>query len=181
MTQLDTGKVQIYTGDGKGKTTAALGLALRATGFGLNVLMLQFVKKLHCSEHDAAERFGIPIIQATRKTPAECAQQIMEMAQAAVVSGDQPHETPVSPDCALPCAAPVDVLILDEVGEAMRRGFVTREDIEQLIALKPDTTELVLTGRGLAPLADLADLVTEMRPIKHYFDEGLLARKGIEY
>ena len=74
-----------------------------------------------------------------------------------------------------------NVLILDELGEAMRRGFVTREDIEALIAIKPATTELVLTGRGLLPLADLADLVTEMRPVKHYFDEGLLARQGIEY
>lgn len=73
------------------------------------------------------------------------------------------------------------VLILDELGEAMRRGFVTREDVEALIAMKPTTTELVLTGRGLLPLADLADLVTEMRPVKHYFDEGLLARQGIEY
>lgn len=75
----------------------------------------------------------------------------------------------------------VDVLILDELGEAMRRGFVTREDVEALIAMKPTTTELVFTGRSLLPLADLADLVTEMRPVKHYFDEGLLARQGIEY
>lgn len=58
---------------------------------------------------------------------------------------------------------------------------MTREDVEALITMKPTTTELVLTGRGLLPLADLADLVTEMRPIKHYFDEGLLARQGIEY
>lgn len=180
MSHLDTGKVQIYTGDGKGKTTAAMGLAFRATGYGLNVLMLQFVKKLHCSEHDAAARFGLPILQATRPTPAECAQQIMEMARRAVSTEDQ-ASAPASPDCELPCPTPVDVLILDEVGEAMRRGLVTREDIEHLIALKPQTTELVLTGRGLTPLADLADLVTEMRPIKHYFDEGLLARKGIEY
>ncbi len=63
----------------------------------------------------------------------------------------------------------------------MRLGFVTREDLEALIAMKPTTTELVLTGRGLLPLTDLADLVTEMRPVKHYFDEGLLARQGIEY
>ncbi len=63
----------------------------------------------------------------------------------------------------------------------MRRGFVTHEDVEALIAMKPTATELVLTGRGLLPLADLADLVTEMRPVKHYFDEGLLARQGIEY
>lgn len=75
----------------------------------------------------------------------------------------------------------VDVLILDELGEAMRRGFVTHEDVEALIAMKPTATELVLTGRGLLPLADFADLVTEMRPVKHYFDEGLLARQGIEY
>lgn len=63
----------------------------------------------------------------------------------------------------------------------MRRGFVTREDVEELIAMKPDTTELILTGHGLLPIADLADLVTEMRLVKHYFDEGLLARQGIEY
>lgn len=167
MPTLECGKVQIYTGDGKGKTTAALGLAFRATGYGLNVLMLQFAKKLHCAEHDAAERFGLKIEQATEKTPELCAHEIMDKARAALSPADG--------------TARVDVLILDEIGEAMRRGFVTRADVEELIALKPETTELVLTGRGLLPLADLADLVTEMRPVKHYFDEGLLARKGIEY
>lgn len=167
MSELEVGKVQIYTGDGKGKTTAALGLAFRAMGFGLDVLMLQFAKKLHCAEHVAAERFGMQIVQATRDTPELCAQEIMQKAREAL-SADSERE-------------PVDVLILDELGEAMRRGFVTREDVEQLIAEKPTTTELVLTGRGLLPLADLADLVTEMRPVKHYFDEGLLARQGVEY
>lgn len=167
MPTLECGKLQIYTGDGKGKTTAALGLAFRATGYGLNVFMLQFAKKLHCAEHDAAERFGLRIVQATEKTPELCAHEIMGKARAALSPVDG--------------TAPVDVLILDEIGEAMRRGFVTRADVEELIAIKPETTELVLTGRGLLPLADLADLVTEMRPVKHYFDEGLLARKGIEY
>lgn len=161
MASLEVGKVQIYTGDGKGKTTAALGLAFRAMGYGLDVLMLQFAKKLHCSEHDAAQRFGLDIVQADRSTPEACAAQIMELARTRIST--------------------VDVLILDELGEAMRRGFVTRRDVEDLIALKPATTELVMTGRGLQPLSDLADLVTEMRLIKHYFDEGLLARKGIEY
>ena len=123
--------------------------------------MLQFAKKLHCSEHDMAKHVGLTIIQATRDTPERCARQIMELARERIKN--------------------VDVLILDELGEAMRRGFVTRADIEELIATKPATTELVLTGRGLLPLADLADLMTEMRPVKHYFDEGLLARKGIEY
>lgn len=123
--------------------------------------MLQFAKKLHCAEHGAAPRLGLRIVQADRDTPEACAAQILELA----------HEQ----------ISQVDVLILDELGEAMRRGFVTRKDVEGLIALKPNTTELMLTGRGLLSLADLADLVTEMRPVKHYFDEGLLARQGIEY
>ena len=130
MASLEVGKVQIYTGDGKGKTTAALGLAMRAKGYGLDVLMLQFAKKLHCAEHDAAPRLGLRIVQADRDTPEACAEQIMELAREQI--------------------SQVDVLILDELGEAMRRGFVTREDVEGLIALKPATTELVLTGRGLA-------------------------------
>lgn len=104
---------------------------------------------------------GLRIVQADRDTPEVCAAQILELAREQI--------------------SQVDVLILDELGEAMRRGFVTRKDVEGLIAQKPATTELVLTGRGLLPLANLADLVTEMRPIKHYFDEGLLARQGIEY
>lgn len=163
---LERGCVQIYTGDGKGKTTAALGLAFRAMGYGLDVLMLQFAKKLHCAEHDAAERFGLKIVQATAATPELCAVEIIDRAREAL--------SPAGGE-------PVDVLILDELGEAMRRGFVTRADVEDLIARRPATTELVFTGRGLLPLADLADLVTEMQPVKHYFDEGLLARKGIEY
>lgn len=161
MASLEVGKVQIYTGDDKGKTTAALGLAMRATGYGLDVLMLQIAKKLHCAEHDAAPRLGLRIAQADRDTPEACAAQIMVLAREQI--------------------SQVDVLILDELGEAMRRGFVAREDVEELIAMKPDTTELILTCRGLLPLADLADLVTEMRPVKHYFDEGLLARQGIKY
>lgn len=123
--------------------------------------MLQFAKKLRCAEHDAALRLGLRIIQADRDTPEACAAQILELAREQI--------------------SQVDVLILEELGEAMRRGFVTREDMEALIAIKPAATELVLTGRVLLSLADLADLVTEMRPVKHYFDEGLLARQGIEY
>ena len=90
--------------------------------------MLQFAKKLHCAEHDAAPRLGLRIVQADRDTPEACAAQIIELAREQI--------------------SKVDVLILDELGEAMRRGFVTRVDVEALIATKPATTELVLTGRN---------------------------------
>ena len=103
MASLEVGKVQIYTGDGKGKTTAALGLALRATGYGLNVLMLQFAKKLHCAEHDAAPRLGLRIAQADRDTPEACAAQIMELAREQI--------------------SQVDVLILDELGGSHATGL----------------------------------------------------------
>ena len=172
------GLLHLYYGDGKGKTTAALGLSLRARGLGLDVLFLQFAKKLVCAEHEIAPQIGLEIAQATRETPELCAQQILNLAHWALApAGD-------APDASIPIAArnkPVDVLVLDEVGYAMHRGYVTRADIEKLIASKPATTELVLTRRGLLDLADRADLITEMVPIKHYFDEGLLARRGIEY
>ena len=175
---MEQGLLHLYWGDGKGKTTAALGLSLRARGLGLDVLFLQFAKKLVCAEHEIAPQIGLEIAQATRETPELCAQQILNLAHWALApAGD-------APDASIPIAArnkPVDVLVLDEVGYAMHRGYVTRADIEKLIASKPATTELVLTGRGLLDLADRADLVTEMVPIKHYFDEGLLARRGIEY
>ncbi len=160
---LEVGKVQIYTGDGKGKTTAALGLALRAMGHGLRVTMLQFAKKLECSEHIQARRMGLEIVQADAATPRLCAEQIL----------DRAFELQRSGAC--------DVLILDEVGAALSCGLIEVADIERLVAERPERQELVLTGRGLERLAYLADLVTEMVPLKHYFDEGLLARKGIEY
>lgn len=164
MTQLTTAKVQIYTGDGKGKTTAALGLMFRAHGYGLKSRMYQFVKKMHCSEHIAAEDLGFDIMQSKCADPLQAAKDILVKA-----SEDLKHNR-------------IDLLILDETGEAMRRGYVSRNDIEELLLLRPQTTEVVFTGRGLTEqIGDLADLITEMKSIKHYFDQGLLARKGIEY
>lgn len=164
MSSLEVGKVQIYTGDGKGKTTAALGLCMRAYGYGLRVKMVQFIKQLRCSEHVAAEKLGIEIYQAKAKDPQEGARELYDMA------------------CTWLKNKEVDVLVLDELGEAMRRGYISRHDVEMIVTLKPENCELVFTGRGLIDkIGDLADLITEMRPVKHYFDEGLLARKGIEY
>ncbi|MDO5043894.1 MAG: cob(I)yrinic acid a,c-diamide adenosyltransferase [Coriobacteriia bacterium] len=164
MSQLDVGKVQIYTGDGKGKTTAALGLMLRAFGFGLHPRMYQFMKHMFCSEHEAAQQFGLEIIQSQDKDPQKGVRDLYERALK-----DLEEEQ-------------VDVLILDETGEAMRRGLITREDIKRLIEAKPSHVELVFTGRDLEDkIGDLADLITEMALKRHYFDSGLLARKGIEY
>ncbi len=163
MSGLERGYVQIYTGGGKGKTTAALGLCARALGADLDVRMFQFMKKLQCSEHEFAERVGLPVKQVEPGDLKTMNRALFEEALSSYQGG-------------------VDVLVLDEVGEALRRGFLTREDIERAVAEKPVTVELIMTGRGLGEtIGDLADLITEMQPIKHYFDEGVMARKGIEY
>lgn len=164
VNELDEGMIQIYTGEGKGKTTASFGLAMRAKGHGLDVRIIQFIKHLHTSEMVSAENLGIPVYHAPSTDASVGCRELYDLVHGWLKEGD------------------VDVVILDETGEAMRRGHITREDIEELIKLKPEKTELVFTGRGLDErIGDLADLVTEMKPVKHYFDAGWIARKGIEY
>ena len=187
--------VQVYTGDGKGKTTAAIGLAIRAVGAGKKVLFLQFMKSKIYSEHEVLptipgitlETVGKPffiipegtkskeelarwgdevVIFPAGKPPADYVALIakgVERAKTAVASGDY------------------DMVILDEYNMALFFGLVGREDTEEILSDRKETTELVFTGRG-APdwLIDEADLVTEMKEIKHYYKQGVLARKGIE-
>lgn len=166
MTICCEGKVQIYTGCGKGKSTAAFGLAMRMSGCGGRVLIIQFQKARRCGEHASAEKLGISI------------------AQCPMGRGSGP--------CASPCpllgkakeilASGVDLLILDEIMAAMRHGCLSLEDAISLMDARPAGTELVMTGR-YAPkeLIDRADLVTEMTKVKHYFDAGVPARRGIEF
>jgi cob(I)alamin adenosyltransferase len=168
--------VQVYTGDGKGKTTAALGLALRALGHGLKVCMIQFMKgDPEYGELRAAPRLdGLTIRQfgrtdfVDRDQPAEedisLARQGLEHAAAVMDSGDH------------------DLLILDEINVAMDFGLVPVQAVLKLIENKPRRMELILTGR-FAPRAviEAADLVTEMREIKHYYRQGRTARDGIEH
>jgi len=173
---LERGLVQVYTGNGKGKTTAALGLALRAVGRKLRVCMIQFVKGCEpCGEHLAAEMLApyLTIVQTGhkgwlgRKKPGPevtaCARKAFEMAQKAV-SGEE-----------------YDLVILDEINTAASYGLVTVEELLQLMKEKDTHVELVLTGRNAKPeIIAAADLVTEMREIKHYFKAGVPARIGIE-
>ena len=161
--RLDPGRVQIYTGDGKGKTTAALGLALRAMGQGLDVLFLQFGKDLRCAEHVEAERIGLKIWQGEGEDLAERAASVLARAREVIRAGE------------------VDLLVLDEVGEALRQGWLTTDDVAELCLARPGHMELVMTGRNLGRIYQHAHLITEMRCVRHYYDEGLLARKGIEW
>jgi len=168
------GYVQIYTGDGKGKTTAALGLSLRAAGAGLNVYIAQFLKQGKYSEVKALEQFSqnIEIEQfghgkfiKGRPTQNEigAARAGLEKARQQLISGR------------------FDVVILEEGNVAADLGLFSVPELLALIDQKPDQVELVITGRGASPeVIAQADLVTEMKAVKHYYDKGVQARIGIE-
>ena len=174
MGKLKKGYVQVYTGDGKGKTTAAFGLALRAAGYGLRVFIAQFVKGGQYSEIKAMEKLkdNITVKQYgrgffIRKKPGD------EDVKAAEVGLTEIKE--------LSASGKYDLVILDEINIAVYFKLLSVEDILDLIDLKPDDVELVLTGRRVDPkVIERADLVTEMREIKHYYKNGVVARKGIE-
>lgn len=178
MTEKDRkadGYLQIYTGDGKGKTTAAMGLALRTLGIGKSVYIAQFIKGEPSAEVTAltahfpkvtAECFGLG--RFIRKEP-------KDDDLAAAKKG-------ISSLRDILTAGETDLVIADELNGAMNAHLVTLEDILALLACRPKHVELVITGRNAHPqLIDRADLVTEMKQIKHYFDDGVPAREGVEY
>jgi cob(I)alamin adenosyltransferase len=168
------GYVQVYTGDGKGKTTAALGLSLRAAGAGLKVYIAQFLKKGDYSEIKALERlsgaitieqFGLGRFIKNRPTQKEirAARDGLEKIKKMMASGKY------------------DVIIVEEGNVAVACGLFSVQDLMDLIDAKPDPVELVITGRNAArEIIQKADLVTEMKSIRHYFDKGVRARVGIE-
>jgi cob(I)alamin adenosyltransferase len=172
--QLTKGYVQLYAGDGKGKTTAALGLALRASGRGLHTYIGQFMKGQRYGETEALrdhptitlEQYGSPRCIRREEVTAEHvaeAQEGLERAREVMLSGDY------------------DLVVLDEVNVSIWFGLLETEDVLALLDEKPEHVEVVLTGRR-APqaLIDRADLVTEMREVKHYYQQGVKARIGIE-
>ena len=170
------GLVQVYTGDGKGKTTAALGLALRAAGHGLRTYIGQFMKGQDYGELEAIKRlsplitieqFGQPgfvhVKQATPKDVA-LAHAGLERVRQALHSGEY------------------DIVVMDEINVALFFELLTVDEVLSVIEGRPPGVELVLTGRRVPKeIIAHADLVTEMREIKHPFQRGITARRGIEY
>ncbi|MCL4500095.1 MAG: cob(I)yrinic acid a,c-diamide adenosyltransferase [Chloroflexi bacterium] len=173
----NSGRILIFTGDGKGKTTAALGMALRASGHGLRVKIIQFVKAdSSVGEIAAVESLpGVEIVQTGRgflpadTSPAieahrEAANEGLRMAGEALRSGDY------------------DLVVLDEICFAVARKLLDENEVIEVVKRADPNTTVVMTGRGAADaLVDIADTVTEMRVIKHAMSESRPAQRGVEY
>lgn len=172
------GLLLIFTGPGKGKTTAALGTAFRALGNGMRVLMLQFLKgSWHYGELDAAKKFegqfelrqmgrGFVKVGGAETDPEDVrmVEAAWEEAKAAIVSGDW------------------DMVVLDEINYAIGYKMLDADAVAEFLAGRPEMVHVVLTGRNAHPkLVELADTVTEMRQVKHAYEKGVLAQRGIEY
>jgi len=165
--------IQVYTGQGKGKTTAALGLALRAAGAGLKVYIAQFIKGKTCSEHRALKKFkNIKIEQFGSgcfvKKISKNDEKIFKAGMAAVKKALKDKK--------------YDLVIMDEINVALKLGLLDCNELIRILKGVPRKREVILTGRD-APcgILELADLVSEIKEVKHYFRKGVSARKGIEY
>lgn len=171
-----SGLVHIYCGDGKGKTTAAMGLSLRAAGSGKRVLILQFLKDGTSSEFTSFSRVpGVTVVPQTRTFGFSWTLTPEQKAEAKI------YYTALLEDAFRSCAD-YDLLVLDEALGACGRDFIEEPRLLELLASKPAELEIVLTGRNPSEkLQELADYITEMRKIKHPFERGIAAREGIEY
>ena len=178
MTDSRRGLILINTGHGKGKTTAAMGTALRAVGNGMRVLMLQFLKgSWHYGELDAVEAFGGRFVMKqmgrgfvkvggaeTDPEDIRLVEEAWAEARAAIHSGEW------------------DMVVLDEINYAIGYGMLDAAEVAEALTSRPEMVHVILTGRNAHPmLVEIADTVTEMRDVKHAYQKGILAQRGIEF
>ena len=178
MDETRKGLILINTGAGKGKTTAAMGTALRAVGNGMRVLMLQFLKgSWHYGELDAVKAFGENFVMRqmgrgfvkvggaeTDPEDVRLVEAAWEEARAAILSGEW------------------DLVVLDEINYAISYGMLDPAKVVETLKEKPEMVHVILTGRNAHPsLVEIADTVTEMKQVKHAYEKGVLAQRGIEY
>ena len=175
---LKKGLVQVYTGDGKGKTTCAFGQALRAVGRGLKVCIFQFLKdeKLGSGEVMAFQQFKekVRIVRGCQTHPMLALREQPDLKSEVLGMVEEVKKTLIS--------GQYDMVVLDEINNCVDSGLLKVDRVIEIIKMKPARTELILTGRGaVREIVELADLVTNMSLVKHPFKEGVKARKGIEY
>ncbi|MFM2293047.1 MAG: hypothetical protein RIS29_2860 [Bacteroidota bacterium] len=170
----DKGYIHVYTGNGKGKTTAAMGLALRAVGAGKKVYIVQYAKGMHYSELDSIAKYlpqitlkqyglGCFIFNAPKQEDVDAANHGLKEVED-IISGSE-----------------YDVIIMDEANIAVFYNFFTAEKLIEVLNKRNPKTEIIITGRYASDeIVEYADLVTEMKEIKHYYQQGVVARVGIE-
>jgi len=178
ISKMKRGLIQVYTGEGKGKTTAAVGQAVRAVGRGYKAFLVQFLKKEKGSgELLSLEKLGVRVV--SKEAECRSLSEISEEEREKIRHKwndllDQLKEEVDRGEC--------DLLILDEVNVALHYGLIDEEKVLKFMREKPISLELILTGRyAPADIIKQADLVSEIRKVKHPFDQGIKARKGIEY
>ncbi len=169
------GLLMVYTGNGKGKTTAALGLMLRAWGWDMKVAMFQFIKGTRSAvgEHRAARKLGLDV----RPLGAGFTWQAKDDAQAKALAVEQWHRCQQAIS-----SGQFDIIVMDEVSYPLNYLWIPLAEVVEAIQRRPSGLHLLLTGRNMPEqLVDMADLVTEMKEVKHHYRQGVKAQKGIEY
>ena len=173
---IGTGCINVYYGDGKGKTTAAMGLVLRAAGSGLDVLMFQFLK-----DNSSSERVILEQIPNVTCLPGKDRVKFVSKMNADEKARLK-HYNNKALDEIIKFCGPFDVLVLDEILCAVQLGVLSEEKLVEFLEHKPRGLEIVLTGHVVSDkVLELADYVTEIRKVKHPYDQGITAREGIEY
>lgn len=166
--------VQVYTGDGKGKTTAALGLAVRAAGHGMKTYIGQFMKGRHYGELDALKNISEITVEQYGDVACIRKEDVSDRDVRMARQGLEKVRSAIDSDA-------FDIVVMDEINVAVWFGLLEVAEVRALVKSRPAQVELILTGRRApAELMEVADLVTEMKEVKHYYQHGIVARTGIE-